>query len=250
MDTTKRFGDRVDDYIKYRPSYPLEIVRILEREANIAPNETRVCDIGSGTGISAELFLREGYEVVGVEPNAPMREASVRLLAKYPKFRAIDGTAEDTKQTNASFGLVIAAQAFHWFDGAHARTEVARILEPKGTCALVWNLRRSEGAFLEAYEDALLRWATDYAKVRHENVEGEPIEKFFRGPHVFRSVPNHQDFDLEGLLGRALSSSYVPKSGANHDALMNALREMFARHQKNGRVRFDYDTKMWFGPLV
>src|SRR5947207_51513 len=62
---TARFSDRVNDYIRYRPGYPVEVVRTLEHELGIRADRTRVVDIGSGTGISADLFLREGYAVVG-----------------------------------------------------------------------------------------------------------------------------------------------------------------------------------------
>jgi SAM-dependent methyltransferase len=250
MDPTERFGDRVADYVKYRPGYPVEIARILEREAGIAPARTRVLDIGSGTGISAELFLREGYAVTGVEPNAPMRAASARLLAEHARFRAVDGTAESMPLEAGSFELAIAAQAFHWFDAPRARGEIARVLVPGGTVALLWNDRRVDTPFLRAYEDALLRWGTDYAKVRHQNVGEDAIAAFFRGPFSAESVPNHQDFDLEGLLGRTTSSSYVPKDGQPGFAeLITEVRRLFAAHQANGVVRVAYDSRLWFGPL-
>jgi len=251
METTKRFGDRVADYAKYRPRYPIEIVRILEREAHISPRQTRVCDVGSGTGISSELFLREGYSVVGVEPNAPMREESSRSLAKYAGFRVVDGTAEATTLASSSFDLVIAAQAFHWFDHARARAEFARILSPHGICAIFWNERRMDSEFLRAYEDALMRFGTDYEEVRHRGKRSiaNEIENFFAS-FTFRSIPNHQDFDRDGLLGRARSSSYVAKSGEKYESLMTELKRLFDAHEKNGCVRFDYDTTLWFGGMT
>jgi SAM-dependent methyltransferase len=249
MEMKERFGDRVADYVKWRPGYPVEIVRILEREAGISPARTPVVDLGSGTGISAELFLREGYAVVGVEPSAPMREASERLLAGYTEFTAVDGTAEHTTLKDACCGLVVAAQSFHWFDRTKARAEIARILAPGGVAALVWNARRIDTPFLRAYEDALLRFGIDYAKVCHRGVGEDAIADFFRGRYVQRVAPNHQDFDLEGVIGRTMSSVYVPKEGPNHDALMKEIARIFDAFQQNGKVRFTYDCKVWFGPL-
>src|SRR5438445_9767149 len=141
-DPRARFSDRVDAYVRYRPGYPIDVVRTLEREIGIHPSKTRVVDVGSGTGISADLFLREGYAVVGVEPNAAMRIAAEQLLASSARFQSIEGSAEATTLSDASVDLVVAAQAFHWFDRIAAGLEMQRILAPGGAVALVWNDRK------------------------------------------------------------------------------------------------------------
>lgn len=250
-DATQRFSDRVDDYVRHRPTYPSEVVTLLERELGIAPATTRVVDLGSGTGISAGLFLRAGYGVTGVEPNAPMRAAAERMLASYTRWRSVDGTAERTNLPGASCDLVIAAQAFHWFDVAKARAEAQRVLAPGGRAALLWNDRLLDrDPFHAGYEAALLRFGTDYAEVRHANVAEETIRAFFGGAPRTASLENHQDLDRDGLLGRARSSSYVPKPGApGHDALFAELERLFAAHARGGFVRIVYETKLWFGPL-
>lgn len=248
---TERFSDRVADYVRYRPGYPEEIVRILEKASGISPARTRIADVGAGTGISALLFARDGYAVTAVEPNDAMRAECDRLLACDPHYRSVKGTAEATTLDAGSIDLVVAAQAFHWFDRDRARAELARILAPNGVCALVWNDRRVDPPFLGEYEDALLRLGIDYAKVRHQNVSDEVIRAWFRNPCTHESVPNHQDFDRDGLIGRALSSSYVPKRGQpNHDELMAELDRIFTAYAENGRVRFAYDTQLWFGALL
>lgn len=249
-DPAERFSDRVADYVRFRPGYPEEIVRILERSARIDAGKTRVADIGAGTGISADLFLRAGYAVTAVEPNDAMRAAAEALLAHHARFRSVAGTAEATTLDSRSVDLAIAAQAFHWFDRARAKTELVRILAPGGIVALVWNARRVDTPFLREYEDALLRLGIDYAKVRHQNTADADIRAFFGGACSHESVPNHQDFDREGLVGRALSSSYVPKKGQpDHDELMRELDRIFRAHEEGGVVRFAYDTQLWFGPL-
>lgn len=250
-DATRRFSDRVDDYVKHRPTYPVELVRLLERELGIAPERTRVVDVGSGTGISAELFLREGYAVTGVEPNAPMRAAADRMLESYTRWRSADGTAEQTGLPDASCEIVIAAQAFHWFDVPRARAETKRILVPGGHAALVWNDRKLDcDAFHAAYEAALVRWGTDYVKVRHANVGAEIIRAFFGHEPAVRTLENHQDLDRDGLMGRARSSSYVPKpSQPGHDELFAELERLFAAHATAGVVRVFYETKVWYGTL-
>src|SRR5690606_2435033 len=111
------FSDRVENYVRYRPGYPAEVVDLLVREAHLSPS-SMVADIGSGTGISAEMLLKAGVPVTGVEPNPPMREAAERLLADYPGFTSVDGTAQATTLPDGSMDLILAAQAFHWFAGA------------------------------------------------------------------------------------------------------------------------------------
>jgi ubiquinone/menaquinone biosynthesis C-methylase UbiE len=110
--STTRFSNRVENYVKYRPGYPEEIVPWLQTRYEF-PASKIIADIGSGTGISAELFLKNGYTVSGIEPNGPMREMSERLLKDYPRFKAIDGTAEATTLPDQSTDAIIAGQAFH-----------------------------------------------------------------------------------------------------------------------------------------
>jgi SAM-dependent methyltransferase len=246
-----RFSDRVDDYVRYRPGYSVEVVRTLESELGIVPRKTRVVDIGSGTGISAQLFLREGYDVTGVEPNAAMRHAAESLLASWgPQFRSVEGSAEATTLRDGSADLIVAAQAFHWFDVRSARVEMLRVVGAGGALALMWNDRQVETrAFLRAYDEAIRTWSIDYAKVDHKNLAEADIVSFF-GPAgcESRTFPQFQEFDWQGLLGRALSSSYVPLRGQpGHDELVAALRQLFDAHAEAGKVRFDYDTKLYFG---
>ena len=169
-DATARFTGRVDDYVRARPGYPEAIFDDLLAAGALRLGAV-VADIGSGTGISSEPFLRRGFELFGVEPNAAMRAAAEGALARYPRFRSQPGAAEATGLAPRSIDLVVAAQAFHWFDGAHARDEFARILTAGGQVALIWNSRRSTGSpFLAAYEELLLEFGTDYTQVGHRGV--------------------------------------------------------------------------------
>ena len=58
-DTVERFSNRVENYVKYRPHYPPEILELFRDEMNLEKNSV-IADIGSGTGISAKLFLENG----------------------------------------------------------------------------------------------------------------------------------------------------------------------------------------------
>jgi SAM-dependent methyltransferase len=251
-DPTQRFSSRVADYVKYRPSYPSAVFDTIARECALAPGAA-ITDIGSGTGISAEPFLRRGYRVYGVEPNEAMRSAAEGLLAGYPAFVALPGRAEETGLPSGSVALVFAAQAFHWFDRARARAEFQRILEPGGFVALVWNEReRDRTPFLVDYERLLREHATDYAPVNHRDQAPREVVAEFFAPVVCQSAafPNHQDLDLDGLIGRSRSSSYVPEPGhPQHDVFYADLARIYGEYAVSGSVRFEYTTRLYWGRL-
>ena len=249
--STERFSSRVENYVKFRPGYPVALMDLLKSRCGLAPGAV-VADIGSGTGILTESLLKSGAIIFGVEPNGPMRAAGERFLADYPNFHSTEGTAEATTLKSHSVDLITAAQAFHWFDAAKARAEFARILKPQGCVALIWNDRKTSGVFAEAYEELLLKYGTDYAAVNHRNIDAEAIASFF-APEAFESVslPNAQTMDLEALTGRLLSSSYAPEPGhPKHEPMLRDLRTLFETHQSDGRVIFEYDTLVYFGGLT
>ncbi len=251
-DSTRRFSNRVDDYVRYRPSYPPEIVDLLAEQCGLTPDWT-IADIGSGPGNLTRLFLDHGNAVVGVEPNREMREAGERLLTGYPRFTSVDGTAEATGLAAASVDLVTAGQAFHWFDAERARQEFIRVLRPPRWVALIWNERRVGSApFLADYEALLLRFGTDYSAVRHQDTAGDAHIATFFGPGGYRltTLDNRQAFDLAALRGRVRSSSYAPLPGQPGFAELDAgLGTIFAEHQRDGLISFDYDTRLYLGRL-
>lgn len=250
LDPTGRFSSRVDDYIRYRPSYPREIIPLLERECGLTAQST-VADIGSGTGFLTKLFLDFGCRVIGVEPNKEMREAGERILAPYRKFTSIDGRAEQTGIADSSVDLLIAGQSFHWFDAAASRVEFRRILRNPPWVALVWNERLVTSEFLAGYEDLIRRYARDYNKVDHRRIDRDRITDFFEHRNwKLATFPNVQHFDWTGLRGRLDSSSYAPRPGEkNHEPLMAGLKQLYETHQTNGCVDFRYDTNVYYGAL-
>jgi SAM-dependent methyltransferase len=235
--------------VRYRPTYPEGVLLLLRDETGLTA-DSRIADIGCGTGISAELFLQNGNAVIGVEPNDNMRQAAERLLLKYQKFRSVAGTAEATTLDAASVDYVVAAQAFHWFDVPRARAEFARILRPGGWVVLIWNSRRLDTTpFLRDYESLLQRYATDYRQVNHQNLDAALLSPLFAvGEFQLRKLYNEQQLDFDGLKGRVLSSSYMPKEGQpNHAAMIDELQRLFNDYAQDGRICIEYDTEIYFG---
>ena len=130
-DPTQRFSNRVDDYVRHRPHYPPGVLDLLREGIGLTPR-TVIADVGSGTGISTELFLENDNTVFAVEPNPEMRAAAKRLLGGRANFHSVDGTAEATTLPGGSVDCVVAAQAFHWFDPEKTRAEFQRILRAGG----------------------------------------------------------------------------------------------------------------------
>ena len=247
MSTVERFSDRVENYVKFRPGYPPEVLQLFRNEMGLTADSV-IVDVGSGTGISAKVFLENGNTVYGVEPNSAMRSAAEEWLGGFPEFRSLTGTAEATGLPEDSVDFVIAAQAFHWFDRDNAREEFLRILKPGGWVALIWNERQLNSTpFLREYEQFLLKFANDYAKVRHENVDREPLKLFFRNEFRTRVFSNSQVLDFNGLLGRVLSSSYMPnESSGQFSDMKNELSAIVAKHAENGKIEILYDTAVHY----
>ncbi|NSL85480.1 class I SAM-dependent methyltransferase [Chitinophaga solisilvae] len=250
MKNTERFSNRVDDYVKYRPQYPVAIIPYLQEVAGLTPSAA-VADIGSGTGISAQPFLDNGNTVYAVEPNREMREMGERLLQRYPYFKSITGTAERTTLPDASVDLLIAGQSFHWFEREEARQEFRRIMRPGTSAVLMWNFRETDTPFDKAYEKLRHDFGIDYKDMKHRNIQPQEIARFFL-PDTFHEKYFHhvQRLDYAAIKGLLLSSSYMPdKTHPRYNAMIQELEDVFEKHQENRMVALRYETKVFTGKL-
>ena len=250
-DPTKRFSDRVDNYIKYRPTYPNEVLDYLKEKCYLT-SKSVIADVGAGTGIFTKLLLDRGYTVYAVEPNAPMRDAAVEQLSADKNFTAVDGTAGATTLSSNSIDMIVCAQAFHWFSNENTRVEFKRILKDTGKTALIWNNRLVDADKFSIEYDALLKNdSVDYNKVNHQNINDIDFKAFFRdGKYELKKFPNEQVFDEQGLIGRAFSSSYVPPQGSDKgEIFLKLLKELFARYNVDGNVSFKYETEIYLGEV-
>lgn len=201
-DSTERFSNRVENYIKYRPGYPDAVIRCLADELNLYPSHT-IADIGSGTGIFSNLLLKNGNRVFGIEPNAEMRNASKNFLSVYEKFTAVNGTSEHTRLPDQSVDLITAAQAYHWFVPVETGYEFRRILKKDGAVVLLWNSVQYEASeFLVAYQDLILKYSRDYSTFSYYAMEDKEITSFFPDDQAtVRKFDNWQSFDDCGFKG-------------------------------------------------
>ncbi|HVF63289.1 MAG TPA: class I SAM-dependent methyltransferase [Casimicrobiaceae bacterium] len=243
---TERFSDRADAYVRGRPTYPSVVVEHLESIGALQPGST-VVDVGVGTGLSSEPFLARGHVVIGVEPNAPMRVAGEGYLRRYTNYRSVDGTAEATSLPDCCADLVIAGQAFHWFDVARAAAEARRILRTPGWAALMWNDRHATGSpFLSGYEALLHKHGNDYAKIAHRHIDTDAITRFFAPAIPTTTLFEHaRSLTRADLIALVRSASYLPKAGTpQHDALIEDLDRLFEAEQRGGLIQIVYSTRV------
>jgi SAM-dependent methyltransferase len=247
----ERFTGRVESYRRWRPSYPAGIVDLLRRECGLA-NDAAVADIAAGTGLLSEIFLAAGFAVTAVEPNEEMRAACAQLEPDYPQLRILEGTAEATGLPDRSVDLITVAQAMHWFDLDRTRSEFARILKPRGCCAVIYNNRHLSGdAFHDAYEEFLRSFGIDYFAVKEQHMGRKRLAQFFGSSEMkCATFPNAQELDEHALEGRVLSSSYIPRPGhPRFDEMRTELKKLFAENHSSGAVTIRYDCVVCYGQI-
>jgi len=248
ISSTSRFSNRAENYARFRPGYPDALFTFIEAAMNLQPADN-IVDIGSGTGLFAEPLLKNGHNVVCLEPNEDMRKAGEERLRKYPSFQSIRSTAEHTGLEDSSVDLITIAQTFHWLDPVAARLECKRILKRHGHVILAWNRQTNHAEFGKKYTD-----------LRNKYRMGEPgpvqidplvISDFFMPQQaISKTFANKQLLDFEGLKGQLLSKSYIPLPGHElYDAMITELIQLFIAYNENGLVTIEYETLLYWGKL-
>jgi SAM-dependent methyltransferase len=251
-DPTRRFTQRAQDYARARPGYPQAVADELVRALALAPG-AHVVDLGCGTGLSCLPFLRAGLRVTGLEPNETMRGHAQALAADWPGLAVAAGRAESTGLADGCADLLVAAQAFHWFDVPAARAESLRVLRRPAWAALIWNDRRDAGSpFAEGYEALLRRYSRDYLEIRHRHGRVDRLASFFgHGDWSTIALAHADRLDEPLLAARLNSASYMPgPDQPEHAAMLRALRELFEATSRDGTVCMEFDTRVLYGAIA
>ncbi len=245
LNPLNRFSDRVEDYAKYRPSYPKAAIdQILE---NFTLPIT-AADIGAGTGIASRLLAARDIKVIAIEPNPEMRNAGIRDATSSVEWK--DGTAEKTDLPDASVDLVTCFQAFHWFTPQPTLSEFRRILKPQGKLAVVWNFRNENDEFTAEYS-RIVREASKNHPAESKMKSTEPLTEtnYFNNFQEYTFV-YQQELDLTGLIGRAMSVSYLPKTGEDYEKVVDELENLYQRFKnEKGFVYMTYFTSVHLGEV-
>jgi SAM-dependent methyltransferase len=250
MKPTDKFSGKADVYSKSRPSYPIEYIDYLLSINSL--NESRVADIGSGTGILTRQLLERGVSVAAVEPNDDMRTKAEQDLQQYESFTSIKGSAEETSLPDKSIDLVIAAQAFHWFDQKKFKLECKRILKQEAKVALVWNSRDLTSPLTLENAEIFKKYCSDFYGFSGGIGEGEELfNQFFRhGEFELKKFPNDLVMDFEGFLGRNLSASYsLKESDKEFEFFVEAITNLFEKYSHNGKIVMPNYTRSYLGKV-
>lgn len=242
VDPAERFTETVQDYARFRPDYPDALVRWAARQCAWRPGATLV-DLGCGTGLSTRRFAHHGFDMIGVEPNAAMRDGA----AGAPGTRYVDGRADATGLPADSVDGAVACQAFHWFDVPATCAELRRVVRPGGWAVAAWNLRTRDPA-MRAYDALLTRFSSDFRGVPTGQGSIAALRAAVHGS-VEASFANAQHLDRAGLHGRAGSSSYVRRGIADLAGFYRGLDQVFDAHAVDGRFTFTYACRALAWPL-
>ena len=219
------FEAAVERYQRGRPGYPDDAVSYLVHELGIAEGRD-VVELGAGTGKFTELIVHTGARVTAVEPVAAMREA---LGKNCPTVTVIDGAAEEIPVPDASADAVVAAQAFHWFDGNRALSEIQRVLRPDGRLGMIWNARDEASDWSEKLTAIFDRLAGDGPRYRDMRWRDAFERSELFGPLHHQVAYHVHEVTPEGFLNRVLSVSYVASvPEAEREGVVAEVNELLA----------------------
>jgi SAM-dependent methyltransferase len=209
-------------YDAARPGYPADAVTWLLGDGADPSTAGPVVDVGAGTGKLTTAIVERGFSVIAVDPSPEMLGI---LTERLPDVDARSGTAEHIPLEDASTGLVVCAQAWHWVDPERAVPEVARVLRPGGALGLVWN-ERDESVGWVAELGELMGTGDAYVGAEDEPVLDRPFGELQR--HEVRWI---QPMTVEGLLDLARSRSYfITMDADSQAAVIASLRRLAATH--------------------
>lgn len=241
----QKFTGKADLYEKFRPSYPDELIDFLYENARCE----NVADIGAGTGKFTRCLLKKPWSVTAVEPNADMREK----LSEIGGITVVNAPAENTGLPEKSFGLVTAAQAFHWFDEDAFKRECVRILAHNGKIAVIWNSFVKEGLALRQTE-LCRKYSSDprFAEKGHTGARAERAGDKFLGGYFkeleLKVYSGERVFTRDSFIGETLSRSYAPREGdENHELFLEELNALFSEYESRGEAVVKTRTVCYLG---
>ncbi len=247
VDIVPYYKDKVHQYQRNRWRYDSAAITKLLEETGLHAGAV-VADIGAGTGISSEPFVRAGCQVYAVEPGESMRRSAEQAFAGRQNYHSIDGRAEASGLPAAFADMIVVGRALHWFAQAEARAEFGRIAKPGGWLAAVRT--SSEHQALKAVRSSLERpeigWNLAASKFHRHR---EPLNYFFdKAGHQEISTAQVIIETWPQFLGRLLS--LAPAPGRDHvlyDRFEAAAREIFDTYQEGERLVIPAMTRIAFG---
>lgn len=248
-DRHRAFNELAGAYSRARPGYPESLWSALRARLDGRSVPHLAVDVGSGTGIATRqlALILPQWRIVGVEPGEAMRAQAVSdSRGADVEFRV--GTAEDLPFEDASAGLVIAAQALHWFDHGRFYAEAQRALAPGGLIAIIQNDRAlDQMPLFEDYESFLEQHSPGYTRdYRSFDVVSELSEAGFkdasRSTTTWTRPLTHEEF-IE--LARSSSKMHAVVKYLGEEETARRLRALLEHHHPSGQLEIPYISELF-----
>ena len=253
MNNIEKFTGKADGYDKYRPSYPCVLYNDILLKGGLT-DKSIIADIGAGTGKFSFPFLKDGYKVYCVEPNADMKETMDKNLSVFEGYVGLNTTAEDTTLPTGMVDCIIVAQAFHWFNRQLFQLECRRILKPHGKVFLVWNTRDENAQSTQELYAVNKKYCPKFKGFSGgvNLADKNQFNDFFKkGSCTVQIYDNDVIYDsVESFVGRSLSSSYALKSfDSDFDEYVKDLKRIYNKYANNDGFALKHKTVAFCGEV-
>lgn len=239
------FADGADIYAASRPAYPTEALDWLRDRMEIGP-DSRVVEVGAGTGLFTRLLLDTGAAVVATDP---VPEMLAHLASTLPGAGTAVATAEALPIADDSVDALVCATAFHWFATPQALAEFRRVLKPGGTLGLIWNVRDNDVPWVRRLSEVTDRYQDDAPRQKSQAWRGVFPAPGFTPLHETAMRYDHVGAPEDVIIGRTLSTSFIAAlSDDRRAALVDEVRAMIAATPDlagKNEVRFPYVTRAY-----
>lgn len=126
-----------ETYHSVRPGYPAQLYADIRELCGIG-KESRLLEIGAGSGIATAELAKFGGRVVAIEPGSHLAAIARKQTEGFPNVEVLEKTFEDF-ESSERFDAVLAFTAYHWIDQGIGYQKVRDLLDDAGSLVLVWN---------------------------------------------------------------------------------------------------------------
>ncbi len=239
-------------YDKMRPGYPYELYQMIFSYVHISEN-SRVVEVGSGTGQATGPILAKGCKLTAVEYGENLSALLREKYKGYSNLNVVTGKFEDIAFEENAYDLVFSATAFHWIPEEKGYSKVFSMLRSGGAFARFANrpfpCRGDEGLAREI-DDIYSEYYYKYYDKKHDapsvfSEEQASDIAAVAGRYGFTDIRYHL-FSRERIFS---AEEYIGLLGtySDHIAIEKSIREKFfskikAAIERHGGSITIYDT--------
>lgn len=236
----------VEMYDRARPRYPKSLIQRVVEVAQLAP-QSKILEVGCGSGFATVDFAKLGYAIDAVEPNLEFCRLVKQHCADYPNVRIIPQTFEEWQVEPRKFQIVLAANAWHWISSDIKYVKASEALQNNGALVLLWNSSLEPSyeiyqALDQIYQEIAPSIAPQYEgkETQEEILQG--LGKLVGDSGLFQApmqetIECERTYDVDRYLTYLNSASqFVALEPATREALLAGLRSTIDQ-QFGGRIQ-------------